>query len=548
MVPLLAASAMLLDVSCGIGSSSSQQVPVQPTPAPAPTPNATGTNVLTFHNDLSRTGQNLTEAVLTHANVNSSSFGKLLDVSVDGRVDAEPLYVSQIAIGNTGTHSVIYAATEHDSVYAIDAITGSILWQVSLLGSGETPSDDRGCGQVSPEIGITATPVIDLSAGTRGVIYVIAMSKDGGGGYHQRLHALDITTGQEQFSGPTAIAATYPGSGDNSSNGTVVFDPGQYKSRPGMMLLNGVVYTGWGSHCDIRPYTGWLMGYNETTLKQVSVFNFAPNGSEAALWNSGGSFAADAATGRIFTSVANGTFDTTLDLNGFPTSSDFGNAFVRLNANNNQLIAEDYWTMSDTTSESYADEDLGSGGLMLLPNLTNASGAVVQLGTGAGKDGRLYLFNRSNMGKFDPDNDSTLYQQVSGALNGGVFSSPAWFNGTVYYGAVGDGIRAFNLNAALLPASASSVTPTSFVYPGATPSISANGTGNAILWAVENASPAVLHAYDATDLTTELYNSNQASSGRDQFGSGNKYITPTIADGRVIVGTTNSVAVFGLLK
>jgi len=515
---------------------------------PAPAPPQTTTNVLTYHNDIARTGQNSTETILTHANVNPSSFGKLLSIPVDGKVDAQPLYISQLALTGQGTHSVIVAATEHDSAYAIDANNGGVLWHATVLAAGELPSDDRGCGQVTPEIGITATPVIDLSAGVHGTIYVLGMSKDNSGSYHHRLHALDITTGQEQFGGPVEIAASYPGSGDNSSNGQVSFDPKQYKTRPSLLLLNGVVYTGWGSHCDFRPYTGWLIGYDRLTLKQVSVFNFAPNGSEAALWNAGGGLAADAATGRIFVAVANGTFDTSLDARGFPNRGDFGNAFVRLSALNNQLIPEDYWTMSNTVTESAQDVDLGSGGVMLLPDLKNASGQTIQLGTGAGKDGRLYVFNRANMGKFNPQNNSGLYQELPGALGGAVFTSPAWFNGNVYYGAVGDRIRAFIVNAALLQAQPASITNNFFEYPGATPSISANGTGDAILWAVENANSGVLHAYDATNIATELYNSNQANSGRDQFGPGNKYITPTIADGRVIVGGANTIAVFGLLQ
>jgi hypothetical protein len=314
-----------------------------------------------------------------------------------------------------------------------------------------------------------------------------------------------------------------------------------------LLLLNGVVYTGWGSHCDIQPYTGWLIGYDRLTLKQVNVFNFAPNGSEAALWNSGGGIAADAVTGQIFVAVANATFDTTLDAKGFPNRSDFGNAFVKLNAINGQLTVEDYWTMSNTVAESTADEDLGSGGVMLLPDLKNGAGQTIQLGTASGKDGHLYVFNRANMGKFSAQNNATLYQDLPQALGGVVFGTPAWFNGTVYYGAVGDRIRGFNVSAALLQPQAASMTNNFFEYPGATPSISANGTNDGILWAVENANPAVLHAYDATDLAIELYNSSQANASRDTFGPGNKYITPTIADGRVIVGTTNSIAVFGLI-
>ncbi len=540
--PVLFAAAIVVCASCG-NSSSTGTTSLQPTPTPQ-----THTNVLTYRNDTLRTGQNLTETVLTTTNVKSSSFGKLFSVSVDGKVDAQPLYVSQLTIPANGTRFVVYAATEHDSVYAFDATSGQVFWQVSLLGAGESPSDDHGCGQVTPEIGITATPVIDLTAGSHGTIYLLAMSKDATGSYHHRLHALDITTGQEEFGAPVEIAASFPGTGDNSSNGQVIFDPQQYKSRPGLLLLNGVLYTGWGSHCDSRPYTGWLLAYDRLTLQQVGVFNFAPNGSEAALWNSGGGIVGDPATGRVFVSVANGSFDTTLDANAFPSGGDFGNAFVRLNLSGGRFVAEDYWTMSNTVSESSQDEDLGSGGVIGLPDQTSATGQTVQLGIGAGKDGTIYVFNRQNMGKFSPQSDSTIYQAIPGVLSGSVFSSPAWFNGTVYFGAVGDSIRAFKVNAALLSAQPTSTTNNVFGYPGVTPAISANSVNNALLWAVENSNPAVLHAYDATNLANELYNSTQASSGRDNFDSGNKYIAPTIADGRVIVGGNSSVTVFGLIQ
>lgn len=505
------------------------------------------TSVLTYHNDNFRSGQNLAETILTPQNVTSSTFGKLFEVSVDGKVDAQPLYVSALAIPGHGTRNVVFAATEHDSLYAFDADNGTLYWHVSLLGSGETTSDDRGCSQVTPEIGITATPVIDLAAGPHGAIYAVAMSKTSSGNYYQRLHALDLLTGAEQFGGPVTVQASVPGTGDNSSSGNVVFDAKQYKSRPGLLLLNGVVYTSWGSHCDFRPYTGWLIGYNETTLNQTSVFNFAPNGSEAALWNSGGAPAADS-QGNIFVAVANGTFDTSLNAQGFPTGGDYGNAFVKLTLQNNRPAVADYWTMDNSDSESNSDIDLGSGGILLLPDMTDTSGRVRHLAVGAGKDTNLWVVDRDNMGKYDSQANATIYQALIGALPGGIFSSPAYFDGRVYFGSVSDVIRAFEFNAARLSTSPASTTSTSFAYPGATPGISANGSSNAILWAAENTSTAVLHAYDATNLGTELYNSNQAAGGRDHFGAGNKFITPTIANGKVFIGTQNSVAAFGLLQ
>jgi hypothetical protein len=511
-----------------------------------PIPGMSQTNVLTFHNDNAHTGQNLTETILTPANVNAADFGKLLDLPVDGKVDAQPLYVSGLQIPNSGSHNVVFAATEHDSVYAFDANDGTKLWQVSLLKSGETPSDARNCNQVVPEIGITATPVIDLRAGPGGTIYLVAMSKDGAGNYHQRLHALNLQTGAEQFGGPVDVTATYPGTGENNSNGMVVFDPKQYKERASLLLLNGVVYTSWTSHCDIQPYTGWLIGYNETTLAQTSVLNFAPNGGEASIWGAGGGPANDA-SGNIFIQLANGTFDTTLNSQGFPNQADYGNAMVKVAVDGGLHVA-DYWTMYNTIAESNADQDLGSGGVLLLPDLQDANGATRHLAVGAGKDAHIYVFDRDNLGKFNPSSNASLYQEIPSNLAGAVFATPAWFNGFVYFGAVNDSIRAFPVNNARLAGTPSSTTASRFGYPGATPSISANGSSNAILWAVESSSLGVLHAYDATDLSKELYNSNQAPNGRDHFGGPNKFIVPTIADGKVFVGTPNSVAVFGLLQ
>lgn len=506
-------------------------------------------NVLTYHNDNFRSGQNLAETTLTPSNVKSTSFGKLFVVTLDGKVDAEPLYVSNVNMPQHGVHNVVFAATEHDSLYAFDADTGTIYWHISALKSGETASDARGCSQVTPEIGITSTPVIDLSAGPHGTLYLVAMSKDASSNYYQRLHALDVTTGAEEFGGPVEVTASYPGTGDNSVNGSVEFDPKQYKSRPGLLLLKGTVYTGWGSHCDARPYTGWLIGYNESTLQQNAVFDFAPNGHEGALWAAGGGVAADA-SGNIFVQIANGTFDTSLNSQSFPSKADYGNAFVRLvrSGGSGALEASDYWTMDNTVTESNDDEDLGSGGLILLPTMKDASGTTRYLGTGAGKDGNVYVFDRTNMGKFLSGSNGSLYQELAHGLAGGEYATPAWFNGTVYYGAVGDTIRAYKLSAARFPASATSTTPNSFDYPGTTPSISANVNTNGILWAVENSSTAVLYAYEANDVATELYNTNQASGGRDHFGAGNKFITPMIANGKVYVGTTTGVAAFGLLS
>jgi hypothetical protein len=501
--------------------------------------------VTTYHNDNGRSGQNAGETILTPNNVNSSNFGKLFVISVDGKVDAEPLYLTQVSIPNQGMHNVLYVATEHASVFGFDADSGAPLWQASMLGAGETTSDDHGCGQVTPEIGVTSTPVIDPKAGLHGTIYVVAMSKDGSGNYHQRLHALDVTTGMEEFGGPREIQASFPGTGDNSSGGNVIFAPGQYEERASLLLLNGVVYTAWTSHCDFRPYTGWIMGFNQSTLAQVSVLNVTPNGNEGSVWMSGAGLAADS-SGNIFLLDANGTFDTALDANGFPSQGDFGNAFLKISTANQGLAVADYFEMFNQGAENGSDEDLGSGGALVLPDLTDSSGQTRHLAVGAGKDSNIYVVDRDAMGKFNP-NANNIYQEIQGALSGSVFSMPAYFNNTVYYGAVGDNIKAFAISNAKLAGAPASQTGNAFGYPGATPSISANGTSNAIAWAAENGGTAVLHAYDATNLSHELYNSNQTSGGRDQFGLGNKFITPMITNGKVYVGTTNGVGVFGLL-
>jgi hypothetical protein len=507
-----------------------------------PVVTSAGTDVTTYHNDIARTGQNITETKLTQANVNSTTFGLLRNLTVDGKVDAEPLYLSQLSVAGSA-YNVVFVVTEHDSVYAFDSDTGAQLWKVSLLGAGETTSDDRGCGQVTPEIGITATPVIDRMAGAHGILYAVAMSKNGST-YFQRLHALDITTGAELEGGPVVVQATYPGTGANSSGGQVVFDPKQYEERAALLLLNGVIYTSWASHCDIQPYTAWIMGYNQTSLSQTSVLNLTPNGNEGSIWQSGGGLAADA-QGNIYVLMANGTFETTLDANGFPSKQDYGNGFVKISTTGGNLQVSDYFNMSNTVNESGGDIDLGSGGAMVLPDLSYGTAGILNLAIGAGKDGNLYVVNRNNMGKFSSTSNN-VYQELPGAVPNGVWGVPAYFNSTVYYCDSNATLKSFSITNGKL-SNTPVHTAASFTYPGVLPSVSANGTSNGIVWAIENTGTAVLHAYAANDLTQELYNSNQASSGRDHFGSGNKFITPMISDGKVFASTTNSVAVFGLL-
>jgi outer membrane protein assembly factor BamB len=502
-------------------------------------------DVVTYHNDIARTGQNLQETILSYSNVNSSSFGKLFTLPVDGVIDAEPLYLSAVTIPGKGTHNVVYTVTENDSVYAFDADTGTELWQESLLSKGETPSDTHSCGQISPQIGIAATPVIDRASGPHGTIYVVAMSKSSSK-YFQRIHALDITTGKEEFGGPRTIQAKFPGHGDNSHNGNVIFDPAQYAERAGLLLLKHVIYTAWTSHCDQRPYTGWLMGYDESTLAQTSVLNVTPNGNEGAIWQAGAGIASDGK--NIFFLDGNGTFDTTLNKKGFPIKGDYGNGFLKVSTTGNKLRVADYFNMFDTVSESNRDEDLGSGGAMVLPAMKDANGKVRYLAIGAGKDQNIYVVDRTNMGKFNPQNDSAIYQEVDGVLGGGEWSTSAYYKGSVYFGPQGNNLMQFQFSQARLSTSSHSKTAASFTYPGTTPSISADHSRNGIVWAIEHTDPNdVLHAYQAANLAAELYNSNQAKNQRDQLGSASHFGTPMIVNGKVYVGTTNGVAVFGLL-
>jgi outer membrane protein assembly factor BamB len=505
-------------------------------------------DITTYHDDVARDGVNSQETILTLNNVNSTQFGKIGFDTVDGLVDAQPLYIANVVAGGR-LRNVIYVASEHDSVYAFDADTGEQIWKTSVLGSGETTSDDRGCGQVTPEIGITSTPVIDRKQGTNGTLFAIAMSKDAAGNYHQRLHALDITTGAEVAGSPTEVAASYPGSGAHSSNGSVVFDPRQYKERAALLLLNGNVYAGWSSHCDYAPYTGWVMAYSEATLQQTQVLNVTPNGSDGSIWMSGGGLAAGDG-GYIYFLDANGTFDTTLDGNGFPATGDFGNAILKLSTAGKLAVA-DYFEPYNTVAESDNDVDMGSGGAVLLPDQTDAQGIVRHLLAGGGKDGNLYVADRDHLGGFNAGgSNGNLYQFIQGAISGAMFSTPAFFNGVLYAGAVGDALKAFPATQAKLATAASSRSATAFAYPGTTPSVSANGTQSGIVWALESgtSAAAVLHAYDATNLAHELYNSQQAPNGRDSFGNGNKYIAPLIVNGKVYVGTPTGVAVFGLLS
>ena len=526
-------------VSNGSGSLTSRNALLTVTPAVS----TAGTDVVTYKNDLARTGQNLNEKTLTPANVKHARFGKLQFLSTDGKVDAQPLYLSALSIGGV-KHNVVFVATENDSAYAFDADTGTQLWKVSLVPAGETVASElpQVCDVIEPTIGVTATPVIDRGAGAHGTIYLVAMTKSSTT-WHQRLHALDVTTGAEVAGGPREITATY-----DTAGGTITFDPGQYLERAGLLLLNHTVYTTWTSHCDNKFYTGWIIAYNQGTLQRTAVLNIAPNsgGVGPSIWMSGGAPAVDAA-GNIYVITANGAFESTLDAAGFPNLGDYGNSFLKLSTSGGGLRVTDYFAPNNTAFLSAVDFDLGAGGVMLLPDMTDSSGTVRHLAVGAGKDGNMYVINRDSMGHFSPSSNN-IWQQLNGVLGGGIWSTPAYFNGHIYYGQDNGALKSFSISAAQVVLPAGSSSSVTFGFPGTAPSVSANGTANGIVWAHQNANPAVLYAFDANDVSKQLYSSSQAANGRDQFGAGNKFVTPVIADGKVFVGAASGVAVFGLLK
>jgi hypothetical protein len=536
----------------------------------SPSAPAQMTDVLTYHNDIARTGQTTNEEILTPANVNSNQFGKLWMLPTDGQVRAEPLYAAGVSIPNQGERNVVFVVTEGDTVYAFDADSTNMFWSVSMLGTNEQTSDNPGCFTSEfPQIGITATPVIDRQLGPNGTIFIEAMSRNFSGVYFQRLHALDLATGSDRLA-PVEITGGYPGYGDNSISGNVIFDPQHYLERACLLLLNGVVYTAFSAHCDQGPATSWVMGFDEYSLTQTSVVNLTPNGTLGSIWNSGAGPAADT-NGNIYVTLGNGSFDNYLTTNGFPGAGDYGNSLVKLTTARNILAVADYFAMSNVQNEVEADIDLGSGGALVLPPMTDALGNTHNLVVTAGKDQNIYLADTANMGKFNSSNNNALYQELPSVfpgtngglpngygLAGGVWGAPAYYNGTLYFGPVSGPVTAFPFQNAHL-AFGSSRSPSVFGYPGTIPSVSANGASNGIVWAYETlhaqivietgtlTTPAVLHAYAATNLAVELYNSMQATNNRDLFGTTVKFMTPMIASGRVYVPSTTGVGVFGLL-
>ncbi len=501
--------------------------------------------VYTYHNDLARDGANTHEFALTTANVNTAQFGKLFSCSTDGAVYAQPLWVAGVMIGGA-RHNVVLVATAHDSLFAFDADASPCmtLWTVRLIDTnhgglaGETtvPSGTSGSlvgvgyGDITPEVGVIGTPVIDPVTNT---LYVVSKSVNSGKNtFYQRLHAIDLTTGNEKPGSPVTIAGTYPGTGDGGS--VVTFNPRQQNQRPGLVLANGVVYIAWSAHEDSYPWYGWVMGYsyNGTSFTQTNVFNTTPNSLEGGIWMAGSAPAVDS-NNYLYALTGNGTFDAT---SSAPNNVDYGDSLLKLTPS---LSVQSYFTPSDQLSDNQGDQDFGSGGAAVLADLP-AGSPVTHLVMGGGKDGSLYVLNRDMLGGLG---DGAAVQKL--AIGHGLFSTGAFWNNNFYVAGAGGPISAYALNTTQARFSLSSVSSAAYGWPGGTPSVSAAGAQAGLVWIMNTNSyctnqssscgPAVLHAYDAYNLASELWNSSLVSS--DAAGNAVKFTVPTIANGKVYVGT-----------
>jgi len=480
--------------------------------------------VLTYHNDDARDGANLSETSLTLSNVNSSQFGKLYAYAVDGQLYAQPLYLPLLNIGGV-QHNVVFVATENNSVYAFDAdgLQTTPLWKKNL-GSPVPKNDAEG---VSPQLGITSTPVIDATTKT---LYVVSETTDGP--FH--LHALDVSSGADKFGGPVVITGTVAGTGWDSSGGTIGLESSCYQ-RMGLALgpISNMIYIAFG-HCA----HGWVIAYDKTTLLQTEIFNDTPDGAGGGLWDGGGAPAIDDKTGDLFLLTGVDTND---------PSSGYNDSFVRLSPSD--LSVSDYFKPDDESFLRANDADLGSGALILMPD--NPSGTPHET-IGGGKDGKIFVVNRDNMGAFFPTVNNVIQTVQTGVQEfDNIFSTPVYWNGFLYYHCEGDVVRAFSWTSGILSAQPVSMGTAIYGMHGATGSLSANGNTNGILWEIENTNydsngPAVLHAYDATNVARELYNSSQAGS-RDTAGSALKFTVPTITGGKVFVGTFDELDIYGLL-
>jgi hypothetical protein len=489
--------------------------------------------VLTYHNDNGRTGQNTGETSLTPSNVHTGTFGKKFAQPVDSYVYAQPLFVQGLTIGG-GTHDVVFVATVNNSVYAFDAnASGPVLWHTNV-GTALSCSDLNDCGDLVPQAGITGTPVIDPGTQT---MYLVALSKDSAGKFHHRLYALDVTTGAEKPGSPVEISPTAPGTGANSQNGVIQFDPGTHYQRTALLLVGGVVYVGVGSNAESNSDNhGWVLGFKASDLTSTMTFCTSPNDNWSSIWQSGGGLSSDSA-GYVYAETANGTFD--VDTGG----SDYGDTALKLDSTGKVI---DYFTPYNQAALSSADIDFGAANPLLLPD---QSGAAPHELVASGKPGILYLINRDSMGHFHAGSDSQIVQSVSvfpntSGITNGIFMSPAYWNGRVYVSGIDGNLRAFTLTAGKLSTAPESQSADHYSFPGATVSVSSNGTAAGIVWTLDGGA-GVLYAYDATNLATKLYDTTQAAN--DALAQPVKFAVPTVANGHVYVGTQTELDVYGLL-
>jgi hypothetical protein len=518
--------------------------------------------VLTQHNDNSRTGANLGETWLSTKNVNTNQFGLLFTRSVDDLIYAQPLVMTNVSIPGKGIHNVVYVATVNNSVFAFDADDPSVVapyWQVSFLSPNVVPPSNTdmtgACGgaylDFSGHMGIVSTPVIDSETGT---VYLLVRTKETSGNaveFVQRLHALDTATGAERLNSPVRIDATYPGTGDGSVGGFLSFDGQKQNQRSGLLLVNGVVYVAWASHCDWGPYHGWIMGYDARTLQQVRVYNDTPNGSNGGIWMGGQGLAADP-NGNIYLTTGNGS----VGIANNPRSIiNRGESFLKLTPQGAIFTVSSWFTpFSWSYLESY-DLDVGSGGVLLIPG--------TDLAFSGGKQGVLYLVKRDNMGGLSSSNsDTNVVQSMS--LTGGLFGGSVWWDGPdgsyVYVWLAGNRLRQFKFDWAAgkfqVPNYAQSAAVATNGWPGGILALSADAArvGSGIVWASRHLDGSaghtvqrgILHAFDAANVSRELWNSEMLPA-RDAVGLFAKFVPPTVANGKVYLATfSNRLDVYGL--
>ena len=493
---------------------------------PAPQP------VTTWGYSIQRNNVNTAEYILTPTNVSTVTFKKLFSYAVNGYIYVQPLFVPQLIV-NGATHNVVYVATENNNVYAFDADGGGLLWKTSF-GSAIPCGNVDGCG-VAPVIGITATPVIDMALGN---IYIANRQFNSiTGAYSHMLHSLSLLTGAENPGSPVTITGSVAGSGYDAMNGAITLNPQTASDRSALLELNGVIYVAFNSYGDADPYHGWIVGYSASNLTQITVFNDSPNGQRGGIWNS--HLASDGTF--IYAVPGNGTWD---------AGPDWANSYLKLSPTNATLSVADFFTPFNVATLTFNDRDLGTG-TTLLPPLSSSPFPNVMIG--AGKEGRIYVVNRDSMGQFNSACDCQIVQSIPNAVGVATntadlernFSTPPYWNGNVYFSGTNDFIKRFQLNTltSKLTATASDVSPTTYAFPGSNPVVSGNGNGSGILWAVEKGA-SVLHAYDATKLSRELYNSNQNPT-RDALGKAIKFAPALVINGKVYIGTRSALVVYG---